>query len=88
MQFWDSNPKRGILETGMKWDALEEEPCSVARTIGVIGDRWNIQTATVSTALLSGLGLLFAWLYARGKTPHDWVRDTALEQPALTRGVM
>ena len=26
----------------MKWDALEEEPCSVARTIGVIGDRWTL----------------------------------------------
>src|ERR1700693_4900313 len=27
---------------GMKWDALEEEPCSLARTIGVIGDRWTL----------------------------------------------
>jgi DNA-binding HxlR family transcriptional regulator len=26
----------------MKWDALEEEPCSVARTIAVIGDRWSL----------------------------------------------
>ena len=26
----------------MKWDALEEEPCSLARTIGVIGDRWSL----------------------------------------------
>jgi DNA-binding HxlR family transcriptional regulator len=26
----------------MKWDALEEEPCSLARTIGVIGDRWTL----------------------------------------------
>jgi len=26
----------------MKWDELEEEPCSVARTIGVIGDRWTL----------------------------------------------
>jgi DNA-binding HxlR family transcriptional regulator len=26
----------------MKWDSLEEEPCSVARTIGVIGDRWTL----------------------------------------------
>ena len=25
----------------MKWDALEEEPCSLARTLGVIGDRWT-----------------------------------------------
>jgi hypothetical protein len=23
---------------GMKWDELEAEPCSMARTIGVIGD--------------------------------------------------
>src|SRR5260221_9563828 len=26
----------------MKWDALEEEPCSLALTIGVIGDRWSL----------------------------------------------
>jgi DNA-binding HxlR family transcriptional regulator len=26
----------------MKWDALEEEPCSVARTVAVIGDRWSL----------------------------------------------
>src|SRR5271165_4666076 len=26
----------------MRWDALEEEPCSVARTVGVIGDRWTL----------------------------------------------
>ena len=25
----------------MKWDALEEEPCSLARTVAVIGDRWR-----------------------------------------------
>jgi DNA-binding HxlR family transcriptional regulator len=26
----------------MKWDSLEEEPCSLARTVGVIGDRWTL----------------------------------------------
>jgi len=26
----------------MKWDSLEEEPCSVARTVAVIGDRWTL----------------------------------------------
>lgn len=26
----------------MRWDALEEEPCSMARTIAVIGDRWSL----------------------------------------------
>jgi len=26
----------------MKWDALEEEPCSLARTVAVIGDRWTL----------------------------------------------
>jgi DNA-binding HxlR family transcriptional regulator len=26
----------------MKWDALEEEQCSVARTVAVIGDRWTM----------------------------------------------
>jgi len=30
------------LETLMKWDALEEEPCSLARTVAVIGDRWTL----------------------------------------------
>ena len=26
----------------MKWDALEDEQCSVARTVSVIGDRWTL----------------------------------------------
>ena len=26
----------------MKWKELEEEPCSMARTIGAIGDRWTL----------------------------------------------
>src|SRR5262249_34456411 len=26
----------------MKWHTLEEEPCSVARTVAVIGDRWTL----------------------------------------------
>lgn len=26
----------------MRWDALEEEPCSLARTVAVIGDRWSL----------------------------------------------
>ncbi len=26
----------------MKWNTLEEEPCSLARTIAVIGDRWTL----------------------------------------------
>ena len=26
----------------MKWDQLEEESCSVARTLAVIGDRWSL----------------------------------------------
>jgi DNA-binding HxlR family transcriptional regulator len=29
-------------EQELKWDALEEEPCSLARTVGVIGDRWSL----------------------------------------------
>jgi DNA-binding HxlR family transcriptional regulator len=29
-------------EIDMKWNALEEEPCSVARTVAVIGDRWSL----------------------------------------------
>jgi hypothetical protein len=26
----------------MKWDELEAEPCSLARTVAVIGDRWSL----------------------------------------------
>ena len=26
----------------MRWETLEEEPCSVARTVAVIGDRWTL----------------------------------------------
>ena len=37
-----SQDHRGEVEIGMKWEALEEEACSVARTIGVIGDRWTL----------------------------------------------
>jgi DNA-binding HxlR family transcriptional regulator len=29
-------------EIGMKWNSLEEEQCSVARTVSVIGDRWTL----------------------------------------------
>src|SRR6187549_1391716 len=35
---WSPNDRRA----GMKWDELEEEACSMARTIGVIGDRWTL----------------------------------------------
>ena len=26
----------------MRWDTLEEETCSLARTVAVIGDRWSL----------------------------------------------
>src|SRR5438132_13379681 len=26
----------------MKWNTLSDEPCSVARTVAVIGDRWTL----------------------------------------------
>ena len=26
----------------MKWNELEEERCSIARTVSVIGDRWTL----------------------------------------------
>jgi DNA-binding HxlR family transcriptional regulator len=26
----------------MRWNKLEEEACSVARTVSVIGDRWTL----------------------------------------------
>jgi DNA-binding HxlR family transcriptional regulator len=26
----------------MKWETLDEEPCSLARTVAVIGDRWSL----------------------------------------------
>src|SRR5258708_26801880 len=28
--------------TGMRWGNLEQEACSVARTVSVIGDRWTL----------------------------------------------
>ena len=36
----------------MKWDALEEEPCSLARTIGVIGDRWSRRRVMIGSDVL------------------------------------
>jgi len=35
-------PCRHDWSVWMKWKELEEEPCSMARTIGVIGDRWTL----------------------------------------------
>src|SRR3954471_12660310 len=29
-------------DRGMKWNTLSDEPCSVARTVAVIGDRWTL----------------------------------------------
>jgi DNA-binding HxlR family transcriptional regulator len=29
-------------ESAMRWDTLEEEQCSLARTVAVIGDRWSL----------------------------------------------
>lgn len=26
----------------MRWDRLDEQPCSVARTVAIIGDRWTL----------------------------------------------
>ncbi|MGY4446561.1 DNA-binding HxlR family transcriptional regulator [Bradyrhizobium sp. i1.3.1] len=26
----------------MKWDTLDEEPCSLSRTVAVVGDRWTL----------------------------------------------
>ena len=26
----------------MRWDTLEDEQCSLARTVAVIGDRWSL----------------------------------------------
>ena len=26
----------------MKWDDIGEQPCSIARTLSVIGDRWTM----------------------------------------------
>nr|MCS5562798.1 helix-turn-helix transcriptional regulator [Oleiphilaceae bacterium] len=26
----------------MRWEELDQEPCSVARTLSVIGDRWTL----------------------------------------------
>jgi DNA-binding HxlR family transcriptional regulator len=31
-----------LLEEWMRWNELSEENCSVARTVSVIGDRWNL----------------------------------------------
>ena len=31
-----------LPESGMRWDTLEEETCSLARTVAVIGDRWSL----------------------------------------------
>jgi DNA-binding HxlR family transcriptional regulator len=30
------------MEKRMRWNSLEEEQCSIARTVAVIGDRWTL----------------------------------------------
>ena len=30
------------LDPAMKWDDLDAQPCSVARTLAVVGDRWTL----------------------------------------------
>lgn len=30
------------LDRAMKWDDLDAQPCSVARTLAVVGDRWTL----------------------------------------------
>jgi DNA-binding HxlR family transcriptional regulator len=37
-----SDNRLGLEEPDMKWNALEEQNCSMARTIAVIGDRWTL----------------------------------------------
>lgn len=31
-----------FIDRWMKWESLSEEPCSIARTSAVIGDRWTV----------------------------------------------
>jgi DNA-binding HxlR family transcriptional regulator len=33
---------RAFWSAAMKWDDLADQPCSVARTVAVIGDRWTL----------------------------------------------
>ena len=41
---WQSNALENQLFRGQmaRWDSLEQEQCSVARTVAVIGDRWSV----------------------------------------------
>lgn len=46
--------------------------------VGAVAQRWNPQVSLMAMAVLSAMGLLAAWLYARGKTAADMVRGTSL----------
>ena len=37
--FFDTQGRWGII---MKWDQIAEQPCSVARALSVLGDRWTL----------------------------------------------
>src|SRR3984957_6196664 len=39
---FESSAGQRTRDRTMKWDELEEEPCSLARTVAVIGDRWSL----------------------------------------------
>ena len=65
----------------MKWDALEEEPCSLARTVAVIGDRWSLLILRECflrkrrfEAFQASLGITRHLLAERLKKPIAWLR--------------
>jgi DNA-binding HxlR family transcriptional regulator len=70
----------------MKWNSLEDEPCSLARTVAVIGDRWTLLILRECflrvrrfEALQTNLGITRHLLAARLK---KLVRFGVLEQTA------
>jgi MFS family permease len=55
--------------------------------VGAISDRWDPTTALIVCAAVSAIGLIWAWLYLRRRTPEEMVRGTVLEKKPVSPAV-
>ena len=75
----------------MRWEELEQQPCSLARTLSVVGDRWTLlvlrETAAMGLLLAIHLGVVMALFLTLpyGKFVHGFLRLAALARYALEK---
>ena len=61
----------------MRWEELEQQPCSLARTLSVVGDRWTLHGAEVPPAIAS-------WLMQSGYLADCGATEMGARQLLLT----